>query len=48
METRDKERIDALHERVVRVRDELAADVAQTEDALTRMVRPAGAEDEGA
>jgi uncharacterized integral membrane protein len=48
METRGTERIDALHERVVRVRDELAADVAQSEDALARLVRPAGWEDEGA
>jgi len=30
------------------VRDELAADVAQSEDALARLVRPAGWEDEGA
>ncbi len=48
METRGTERIDALHERVVRVRDELAADVAQSEDALARLVRPADWEDEGA
>ena len=48
MEARDKERNDAVLDRVARVRNELAADVAQTEDALARLVRPGGSEDDGA
>ena len=37
-----RERLSALHERVVRVRDELAADVAKTEDAVLRALEEAG------
>jgi uncharacterized integral membrane protein len=48
MEARDKERSDTVLDRVARVRNELAADVAQTEDALARLVRPGDAEGEGA
>lgn len=44
MEARDKERSDAVLDRVERVRNELAADVAQAEDALARLVRPGGPE----
>lgn len=36
-----RERLSALHERVVRVRDELAADVAKTEDAVLRALEEA-------
>lgn len=39
-EARDKERGAALLDRVTRVRDELAADIAQAEDALARRAGP--------
>lgn len=39
-ETRDRERMAQLEERVVLVRNELAADVGEAEDTLRRMLRP--------
>lgn len=39
-ETREKERMANLEERVVLVRNELAADVGEAEDTLRRMLRP--------
>ena len=40
VEARDKERIAQLEQRVVLVRNELAADVGEAEDSLRRMLRP--------
>lgn len=39
-EAREKERMTRLEERVVLVRNELAADVGEAEDTLRRMLRP--------
>lgn len=39
-ETRTKERLDEVRERVVMVRNELAADIAEAEDALSRRATP--------
>ena len=44
-EMRTKDRIEGVTERVVLVRDELAADVAQTEDLLRRMIAGDGEAD---
>ena len=47
MEARDQERLAAVSERVVKVRDELAADIAQAEDALARRLAGEGPEEPG-
>ena len=39
VETRTKERLEDVKERVVLVRNELAADIAEAEDTLTRRVQ---------
>ncbi len=46
MEARDRERLAAVSERIVTLRDELAADIAQAEDALARRMAGDGAEPE--